>query len=88
MKHQILPNAGGAKVNEYSLQIDFKTEDISVWHCFFQTNMQNTDDGDCFINTSGYIGVAATGYSAYAVRPNEWYRMIISVKMVLNTNTI
>ena len=80
MKHQILPNAGGAKVNEYSLQIDFKTEDISVWHCFFQTNMQNTDDGDCFINTSGYIGVAATGYSAYAVRPNEWYRMIISVK--------
>ena len=39
MKHQILPNAGGAKVNEYSLQIDFKTEDISVWHCFFQTNM-------------------------------------------------
>jgi len=80
MKHQILPNGGGAKVNEYSLQIDFKTEDISVWHCFFQTNMQNTDDGDCFINTSGYIGVAATGYSAYAVRPNEWYRMIISVK--------
>ena len=80
MKHQILPNAGGAKVNEYSLLIDFKTEDISVWHCFFQTNMQNTDDGDCFINTSGYIGVAATGYSAYAVRPNEWYRMIISVK--------
>ena len=80
LKHQIAPNGGGIKVNEYSIQIDFKVEALGVWYCFFQTSIENDNDGDCFINTSGYIGVAATGYSAYSLHPNEWYRMIVSVK--------
>jgi hypothetical protein len=79
MKHQIAPNGGGTKVNEYTIQIDFKVEALGMWHCFYQTNILNNDDGDCFINTSGYIGVWATNYSAYAVKVNEWYRLVISV---------
>ena len=80
MHHQIAPNGGGSKVNEYTLQFDFKVESIGVWYTFFQTDLSNSSDGDCFISPTGNIGVAATGYSTYAVHPNEWYRMIISVK--------
>lgn len=80
MQHQIGANGGGNLVNEYTLQYDFKVSDISIWHSFFQTQLSNTNDGDFFINPSGNIGVAAVGYSAYSVTPNEWYRLVISVK--------
>lgn len=80
MKHGISPNGGGALVNEYTLQIDFRIPDRKEWRCLFQTSPTNSNDGECFINLSGYIGVQATGYSTFAVKPNEWYRLVISVK--------
>lgn len=79
MHHGISANGGGSYVNEYSLQIDFKVEILGIWHCFFQTYSENTNDGDCFINPSGNIGVAATSYSPFAIEINEWYRLIITV---------
>ncbi|HOW30809.1 MAG TPA: fibronectin type III domain-containing protein [Bacteroidales bacterium] len=79
MSHNIQPNGGGNLVNEFTLQIDFKVETTSVWHCFFQTNPANTNDGDCFINPNGKIGVAATGYAATSIQPETWYRLVISV---------
>jgi hypothetical protein len=80
IKHGIVPNGGGTLVNEYSIQIDFLIHELGGWHCFFQTSPTNSNDGDCFINPSGNIGVQATGYSTYSVKPNEWYRLVISVK--------
>lgn len=73
-------NGGGAKTNEYTIKFDFKIEDLGKWRTFFQTEEANTSDGECFINPDGQIGVGATGYSTYKVLPNEWYRLIISVK--------
>jgi hypothetical protein len=80
MQHSIVPNGGGAKVNNYTLQYDFKIPATNVWHSFFQTTVNNSDDGDLFINPTGNIGVGAVGYSGYSVLPNEWYRLIVSVK--------
>lgn len=80
MRHRIAPNGGGNRVNEYTLLIDFKVPSLSVWHCFFQTVISNNNDGDCFINPNGNIGVAATGYSVYKINQNEWYRLVLSVK--------
>jgi len=80
MTHQIVANGGGSKVNEYTILIDFKVESTSVWHSFFQANPNNNDDGDCFVNTTGNIGVGATGYSGYSIKPNEWYRLVLSIK--------
>ncbi|MDP2039391.1 MAG: fibronectin type III domain-containing protein [Ignavibacteria bacterium] len=79
MNHGITP-ASGNFVNEYTLSIDFRVSSIGKWYCFFQTSATNSNDGDCFINTTGNIGVGATGYSTYSVRPNEWYRLVVSVK--------
>jgi spore coat protein U-like protein len=80
MEHGIAPNGGGAYVNEYSLQFDFRVDTLAVWRAFLQTNPGNSNDADCFINTAGQIGVGSTGYSAYKLIPQEWYRLIISVK--------
>lgn len=79
MTHGMSANGGGSFVNEYTLQIDFMVESLDIWHCFFQTYPENTNDGDCFINPSGNIGVAATGYSGVTVKTNEWYRLVITV---------
>ncbi len=79
MNHGITPSLG-ILVNEYTISIDFRVSSIGLWYSFFQTSPTNSNDGDCFINTSGNIGVAATGYSAYSVKPNEWYRLVVAVK--------
>jgi len=81
LKHGISSNGGGIKVNEYTIMIDFKVASLDTWKCFFQTDISNTSDGDCFINkTGGTIGVGATGYSSFSVTSNEWYRLTLSVK--------
>ena len=80
LRHQIPANGGGKYVNEYTIQVDFKVEALNMWHCFYQTSLSNNNDGDCFINLIGNIGVGVTGYSTYSVKPNEWYRLLISVK--------
>jgi Icc-related predicted phosphoesterase len=80
LNHSIPPSGTSSFVNEYSLQFDFKVPETGIWHSFFQTSPNNANDGDFFINPSGNIGVAAVGYSAYSVKANEWYRLIVSVK--------
>lgn len=79
IQHNISPSPNNY-VNQYTIAIDFRVPSVGKWYCFFQTSPTNNNDGDCFINTSGNIGVAATGYSSYAIKPNEWYRLVISVK--------
>ncbi|OGU67663.1 MAG: hypothetical protein A2279_02740 [Stygiobacter sp. RIFOXYA12_FULL_38_9] len=78
--HGIAPNGGGLLVNEYTLRYDFRAPSLESWHCFLQTNPANTNDGELFINKSGNIGLQATGYTAYSITQNEWYRMVVSVQ--------
>ena len=78
--HGIEPNGGGNMVNEFSLVLDVKIPELGHWYCFYQTDLSNTNDGECFINPSGNVGVGDTYYTEYALIPNEWYRIGISVK--------
>lgn len=80
MNHGIVPPNNAYYVNEYTLQFDFRIPSLAAWHSFFQTSPNNSNDGDCFINNNGNVGVEATGYSDYSVRANEWYRLVVSVK--------
>jgi len=81
--HGINANGGGSDVNEYCLVFDFKISNNSEWHCFYQANSSNSNDGELFINTSGNIGrsTLGPGYSSYQVNQNEWYRMVVAVDL-------
>lgn len=81
--HDIASNGAGSPqyVNKYTILIDFKVSQLGQWYTFFQTNYQNNNDGDAFINTNGQIGVSATGYSAYTLIPGDWYRLVITADL-------
>jgi len=79
-------NGGGDSVNQYSLMFDFKVLSLNRWHCFFQTDSTNSNDGECFIkhygdSIAGTIGVGHTGYSSDSILPETWYRLVISVNL-------
>jgi len=87
-RHDIVPNGNGAKVNEWTLLIDFSYPSSSLsdppngYNDLFQTDPTNTDDSDWTINSSGAIGIGAVGYSNafnYTTQANTWYRMVVVV---------
>jgi hypothetical protein len=77
--HDLEPNGGGTKVNQYTMVFDFKRPDSGVWNTLFGTNADNPggDDWELFIKSAGSIGVGSTGYSYDTVRANEWYRLVV-----------
>jgi predicted phosphodiesterase len=79
--HGIAANGGGIFVNQYTILLDVKYPASSAgqWKTLIQTNIANSNDGDCFINTTGTIGVAATGYSTNTLASETWARIVISV---------
>ncbi|MDL2222078.1 Ig-like domain-containing protein [Parabacteroides sp. OttesenSCG-928-N08] len=75
-KHGIKPEAGETMVHKYAILITFKIPALGSWYSFYQTDPTNGNDAELFINTSGAIGVGATGYSS-AVTANEWHQLVI-----------
>jgi uncharacterized protein YjdB len=78
--HDIAPNGGGNSVNEYTLMADFRIPATGAWYTFFQTNLANSEDGECFIKTNNTIGIAAPGYSTATVEASKWYRLVVAFK--------
>ena len=77
--HGISPNGGGNKVNSYTIVMDVKIPSLGQWYTFYQTEPANTEDGDWFLNSSGNMGVGATGYTSSKLKSGDWYRVAISV---------
>ena len=80
LNHGLSASGGGSRVNEFSFVFDIKLPSISPWYCFYQTDLSNMNDGECFVNPSGNIGVGNTGYTSDALKKDEWYRIGVSVK--------
>jgi predicted phosphodiesterase len=80
--HNATANGGGVYVNEWTLLMDVKVPAASIghWVCFFQTNLNNLNDGDCFVHaTNKTIGVGDTGYSTKTITADTWYRVVVVV---------
>ncbi len=86
--HGIAPNGDGAKVNEWTLLIDFSYPESSLsdppngYSDLFQTDPTNASDSDWTINSGGAIGIGAVGYTnahGYNTEANTWYRLIVTV---------
>jgi len=74
----VAANGGGTRINEYTLLFDYRLPiDFGKWHCFLQTNLDNADDGDVFINTGGNLGVGAAGYAGPIPNDKGWHRLVM-----------
>jgi len=87
--HGIGPNGGGAKVNQWTLLIDFsyppssRSDPPNGYNDLFQIDPTNADDSDWTINSAGAIGIGAVGYSnafGYTTSGDTWYRMVLVVE--------
>ncbi|GEM_PF-2026857 len=58
------------------------------WRTFAQiTPLNNTDDAEFFVNTSGAVGVGNTGYHGQLVG-GVWHRVVISVDLTVSANPV
>jgi glycerophosphoryl diester phosphodiesterase len=84
----IAANGGGTNVNRYSLIFDVNLPFPGSWFCFFNTDPNNNNDGDFFLNGSRALGIGALGYSGNnVITPGTWHRVIFSADLPSGTVT-
>lgn len=68
------------RISNYTLLYDIMLPNIG-WESLLQTDLQNSDDGDLFVNKDGRIGlgVTALGYSG-KIEAGKWYRIVLVVR--------
>jgi hypothetical protein len=67
-------------VNSYTVVMDVLVPVLGKYYALLQTDPENLDDADLFINPEGRIGSALIGWSdSTIVRPDEWYRISLAV---------
>ncbi|MBK8474872.1 MAG: fibronectin type III domain-containing protein [Opitutaceae bacterium] len=79
LDHGIAANGGGTTVNQWTMVMDLRVPALGAFNSLFQTNPANTDDGDCFLNAAGNVGVGLAGYSAPSLKGGRWYRLVVAV---------
>jgi hypothetical protein len=82
--HGIEANGGGMKVNEYTLMLDVRgsAAEFANWLSVLNTRDGNSGEGVVWIDGNGQIGYAALGgYSAPALTPDTWRRVVIAAKL-------
>ena len=86
MTHGLAANGGGSYVNQYTLIMDgmFPSRPTG-WAALWQTNPNNANDGDWFINPSGGLGIS--GIYGGSITDGTWNRIALVVDGVAGTFT-
>jgi endonuclease/exonuclease/phosphatase family metal-dependent hydrolase len=70
------PNGGGIYLNQFTFITDLLLPGNVDWTALFNTNPQNANDADFYIDANGRVGVGALAYSANnTVTAGRWYRL-------------
>lgn len=82
LPHGILANAGGEKVNQYTLIMDimFPASSSSSYRALFQVGTNNDSDGDFFINDNGN-GIGISSQYQGNVTPDVFHRVAFTVDL-------
>lgn len=76
------PNGGGSYINQYTVVMDVLAPGAAGWTPFFNTNPDNGNDADFYVDPSGAIGIGDLGYSSAGVfLPDTWYRVAFAVDL-------
>jgi glycerophosphoryl diester phosphodiesterase len=69
-------NGGGAYMNRFTFIADVLVPGSLNWTALFNTNPENGNDADWYIDPPGRLGIGDLGYSGNnTVRANIWYRI-------------
>ena len=80
LPHGILPNAGGQKVNQYSVIMDILFPATSTgFRSLLQTETNSTTDGDLFVNGGNGLGISSQ-YQGN-LTSDEWHRVVFTVDL-------
>lgn len=80
--HNIGANGYGNLVNAYSIAMDVLAPASGQWRSFWQTNTNNTDDGEFFIrNSDNTLGITGLGYSSSPFPVNQWRRVVVTADL-------
>jgi hypothetical protein len=76
----VLPNGGtgATRTNLYAMKIDFRVTSFAKPHPLYQSDSTNANGAELFINTDGFVGSSALGYSNDAVTLGKWHRLIVN----------
>ncbi len=68
------------KLSTYTLMFDVRVANFNNYHALLQTNLNNNDDGDLFINKYAQVGLNFTGvgYGGKCIN-DTWHRIVLSV---------
>jgi hypothetical protein len=84
--HGTAGNGGGAYGNQYTLIWDILYPEISPnFSSLYNTNQNNANDGDLFVDGAGRIGIS--GVYAGTILPNTWHRVAVTVDTTTSTIT-
>jgi len=65
-------------VNRYTLAMDIRQPQRGKFSALLQTNPDNNDDADLFVNPDGRIGSSAIGWSDSTLYVGEWSRVVMT----------
>ena len=70
------PNSGGSYINQFTIIQDILIPPPLNWTALFNTNPQNANDADFYVNNVGALGIGGMGYSTNGtIAANTWYRI-------------
>ena len=76
------PNGGGSYINQFTIIQDVLVPGPLNWTALFNTNPQNANDADFYVNNTGALGIGALGYSAGGViAANTWCRIAFAADL-------
>jgi endonuclease/exonuclease/phosphatase family metal-dependent hydrolase len=82
------PNGGGVYINQFTVIFDLLIPAPLGRTPLFNTNPQNANDADFYIEANGRLGISAIGYSAPGViSSNAWHRIAFAADLAANTVT-
>jgi len=77
-----VPNGGGVYINQFTMIWDLLIPGPLNWTPLFNTNPENANDADFYVDAAGAVGIAAIVYSAAGVfQPDTWHRLAFAADL-------
>ena len=76
------PNGGGIYINQFTIIFDLLIPSPLNWTALFNTNPQNANDADWYVDPDGRLGISAIGYApSNTITSGAWHRIAFAADL-------